>query len=703
MRSGTIAWFLGTLSLHSLATLPELPWSGLLFSCLLLLALPRPFCLALCFLAGFVWTGWCAETLIAERPPSDLLDRDIEVHGVITDIPKLGQRRTRFEFAPEVLRVDGEQVSVQGLWRLSWYEDAPALVPGQRWRLKVRLKAPRQILSADNFDYQRHLFRNQITAVGYVREDSANLLLGTPSSGQPLNRLRAELANDIRTALGDARHQGVIAALVVGVRYGIPPTTGELMRRTGTAHLMAISGLHVAIAASLGFLFGRGCWRLSGAWRQRYPAPKVAALGALLTATAYAALAGFSLPTQRALVMLVVAVLALLSDRSKTPTQVYFCALLAVLIWDPFSPLDGGFWLSFGAVAALVLGHATLLRPTTAMRTWFRIQCLLAVALLPLMVTYYSVVNLATLPANLIAVPWAALMIVPPALLGGLLELLFTGAGAWPWWIAETAFAALYDYLTWLDRLDLLIPVQLRDTAVLACTVAGALLLLTPRGFPGRWLGLLCIPILLVPANSTAPKDLRITVFDTGRGYATVLQSADRAVVFDAGPSYSANFGFADAVLVPHLKSRGVHHVDALVISRPMPSRVGGSRSLLESYAVERLLVPQASAFPVTGAEACEGVLIGRYTGLTLRAVRTLEGGAGCRLLVTSGDQEIAVLDPDFGPSLGLPGVADLRLPHPSSRNTRQGILTTYEYLLDGRRAVRTESPGEKRIRYWHY
>ncbi len=702
MRSGTIAWLLGTLTLHHLAALPDLPWGILVVCCAPLLALPGRWRLPAWYLAGFLWTGFTAQALLAERPESGLLQRDIVVRGVVTGVPQLEARRTRFEFAPEHLLKDGAEEALQGLWRLSWYQDPPALRPGQLWQLKVRLTIPKQALTPGSFDYQKYLFRNRITALGYVREDSANVMHAETGWRRPLDRLRARLAERIGDDLGPAYHSGIIAALTVGVRQDLEPAARELLRRTGTAHLMAISGLHVAIAASLGFVFGRGSWHLLGAFRQRFPVSKLAAVGALLTATAYAALAGFSLPTQRALVMLGTAVVALLADRGKTGSQVYCWALLVVLVWDPLATLDGGFWLSFGAVAALMLAYSTQIRRPGAVREWFRVQCLLAIALLPLMVGFFGVVNLATVPANLIAVPWTAATIVPLALLGALLELLGDGWGTVPWQIAARAYSALEVFLVWIDGLDLLHPVRPPSFAVMALTVVGVLLLLSPRGFPGRWLGLLCLSALLFLPFPRSTAELELIVFETGRGYCTVLRSPELTVVYDAGPRYSTRSDFANAVLVPYLKNQGVDTIDALVISRPLASRVGGSRSLQEAFAVNRILVPSRAALPIQRAESCDGAHVGHPGALQVRSEHTQGGTSRCRIRISWGEKELALLDPDAdSPTGSEAGIELLRQQTPEAGPG--GILQTRVYALDGLELMQTESLAASRLRYWHH
>jgi competence protein ComEC len=145
-----------------------------------------------------------------------------------------------------------------------------------------------------------------------------------------------------------------------GIAAALTPAQWEVFSRTGTSHLIAISGLHVGLVAGFVFLLARWLWSRSTWLMARLAAPRAAALAALMAALAYAALAGFAISTQRALLMLMVVMLALLAGRTLRPASALLLALLAVLLLHPSSLLSYGFWLSFGAVAVLLyaLGRA---------------------------------------------------------------------------------------------------------------------------------------------------------------------------------------------------------------------------------------------------------------------------------------------------------------------------------------------------------
>ena len=147
---------------------------------------------------------------------------------------------------------------------------------------------------------------------------------------------------------------GLVQALSLGERSAIPPDQWEVLTRTGTNHLVAISGLHVGLVAGFAFLVTRRLWTWSPRLTLALAAPRAATVAALGAALGYSALAGFSISTQRSLIMLAVLLGALYWGRTARPFAALILALGLVLALDPQALLSYGFWLSFGAVAALL-------------------------------------------------------------------------------------------------------------------------------------------------------------------------------------------------------------------------------------------------------------------------------------------------------------------------------------------------------------
>jgi competence protein ComEC len=313
--------------------------------------------------AGFSYAAWRAHVRLAYELPVALEGRDIDVVGHIKGLPSRGDNGVRFVFAVE--SAAGASKNFPQLIQLSWIaDDAPApavgLEPGARWRFQVRLKRPHGNANFGVRDGEAALFARNIRATGYiVRPASAERLDGVAAGvGVQIDRWRAALRARIDAALADAPHRGIVVALAIGAQDVVSAADWQLMRATGTSHLVAISGLHIGFVAGLAAWLSGALWRRSGLvgrnWPLVLPAQKVSAVCGAMFAACHAALAGFNVPAQRALWMLAVVALSFVSGRTVAPLVVLAWALGLVLLIDPWAVVSAGFWLSFCAVAAIL-------------------------------------------------------------------------------------------------------------------------------------------------------------------------------------------------------------------------------------------------------------------------------------------------------------------------------------------------------------
>jgi competence protein ComEC len=192
-------------------------------------------------------------------------------------------------------------------------------------------------MNPGGFDYEGWLFRQGFRATGYVRPATTNRLIESHWYYHPIDRIRQHLLEGITAALPDSPYRGLLLALTLGERRDITPTQWQTLQRTGTNHLMAISGLNIGLLAGLAYFLGRRLWLLRPQNTLILPAPQAAAIGAILSALFYSALAGFSIPTQRALIMVSIVMLALLAKRPIFSPRPLALALIVVLLWDPLA------------------------------------------------------------------------------------------------------------------------------------------------------------------------------------------------------------------------------------------------------------------------------------------------------------------------------------------------------------------------------
>ena len=540
--------------------------------------------------AGFLWALLHAHLQLADRLPPALEGRDLMVEGRVADLPQSRPGMLRFVF--EVERVIGPE-HYAGRVRLSWYDAAPVLRAGDRWRLPVRLRAPRGFANPGGFDYEGWLFRRGLGATGYVRKGEARRLA---DGGYSVSRTRQALAEEIDRQLPGARFAGVIRALAVGDRSGLSKEHWQLFRRTGTSHLMAISGLHIGLVAGAAFFLGRGIARI-GCLPARIPHVWPAAAAAALAALAYAALAGFAVPTQRALLMMAVVMSSLVLRRQLSATAGLSRAALAVVLVDPRALGSPGFWLSFLAVGAILFAStARASAPGGAPARWWwrlvRIQVFLGVALAPVVLLYYAEHPVGAPLANLVAVPWVGCVVVPAALIGTLLSPAWPGGGALGLELAHLGVELLWPCLEAVQRLAPMVPASggAPGWAVAAAGI-GVLTLLAPRGWPARWVGgAWMLPLFFAGSDGPAAGALWVSLLDVGQGLSVVVRTERHVLVYDSGPWFSPRFDAGSGVVAPYLRSNGITKIDMLVLSHGDRDHIGGVRGLLDRIPADVVL-----------------------------------------------------------------------------------------------------------------
>ncbi|HYG13340.1 MAG TPA: DNA internalization-related competence protein ComEC/Rec2, partial [Methylophilaceae bacterium] len=520
--------------------------------------------------AGFMWAACAAHLRLADALPSAWEGRDIEVIGVVATLPQHNERGQRFEFDVEQVLTAGaivpEHISV------SWYRPgfahadaqtriegrarAPQAHAGERWQLTVRLKRPHGNLNPHGFDLEAWLLERDIRATGYVREDDGNRLLQSLvlRPAYAAEAIRERIRTRMTAALEGRNYAGILQALAIGDEGAIEQAQWEVFRRTGTSHLMSISGLHITMLAGLVFGLIYHLWRRSQRLTLRLPARKAATAAGLMTALLYAVVAGFSVPTQRTLYMLAVFAAALWFGRNLAVTRVLTYALVLVALLDPWAVLAPGFWLSFGAVAVIAFAAAGRLQSSHWLRAAASTQWAVSLGLVPLLLVLFQQVSLVSPLANALAIPLVSFVVVPLTLLGTALpfdSLLHLAH----WWMS-----VCMQFLQWLA----LLPVstwqqQAPPVWTLPLAVIGILWLLLPRGFPLRWLGLTgLLPMLLLQSQLPAPGAMEVAVLDVGQGLAVVVRTAQHALLYDVGPRYSAQTDSGNRIVLPYLRASGI-------------------------------------------------------------------------------------------------------------------------------------------------
>jgi competence protein ComEC len=642
-----LAFALGVALLHLLPWLPPLLWGALAASLSAVAAL-RYHWLRLPFwlLLGAFWAQWNACLLLCSPFPDDLARVPLVVEGRIASIPSDSGSARRFLLDVERTWQDGEPLPFKGLVRLSWYDRPPPLRAGEQWRLSVRLKPRHGLANPGTFDFERWLFEQGIKATGNLRRGDPPERLDAGAGAYWLDRGRERLARHLARVLEDAPALPLIQALVIGDRSGFDQDDWEVLTRTGTNHLVAISGLHVGLIAGGVFVLVRRLWSLSARLTVGLAAPRAAAIGGVLAALGYAGLAGFAVSTQRALVMVAVVLAALFWQRTLRPYHALILALVGVLLVDARAVLSPGFWLSFGAVAALLFSLGHRLPSRDLWTRWGRAQWAVAIGLLPLLFLLFGRASLIAPLVNLVAVPIFSLMLLPLVLVASLVSLI-PGLEL-PLQLTAHLLGWCLDGLSWIAGLSwAAMALPQRPIWVWPVAGAGVLLLLAPRGLPGRWLGaLLLLPMFVLRAPEPAYGEARFTLLDVGLGLAAVVRTREGTLVYDTGPGFPSGFNTGSAVVAPFLAAQGVGRIERLVISHADGDHAGGLVGLVDRVAIDRIDSGEPGRLGLPGVEPCRAGEQWEWSGVSFHFLHPADASfrgndASCVLRVEAGGRSI--------------------------------------------------------------
>lgn len=587
MIKTAISFMLGCLLFLQLPTLADPAWLWLMLVSAITLLIIAKTRLVAYILFGGLWVLIQANIVLNDRLPPELEGNDLVITGVIANVPEHDGQRIRFEFMPDKT---AEQIKLPNTLRLNWYKPLPSsLNAGEHWQLKVRLKQIHGMANPGSFDYERWLFQRRIGATGYVRNHHDNISLAKPPF-YSVNALRQQLVDKLSVHLHGSPQLGLIQGLTTGIRDAISAEQWQTLRGSGTNHLLAISGLHIGLASAIGFFVFRWLWSRRAKNLLLLPVTEAAAIAGFFAALFYAALAGFAIPTQRALIMVATVMTAIVIRRPVAPSSVLAFSLLLVLIWDPFAVLSAGFWLSFSAVALILFTSQNRFPPPRWQ--WLKIHTLIAFGLTPLLLLFFMQTSLIAPIANVVAVPFISLVIVPILLLATLLLWLFEPLGVALFKLADHLLAFFWPLLDYFASLPFAnwTSIQLPFYYFLAVTL-GTLLLLAPRGFPAKWLGIIGLsPLLLFSPAHPEQGEFWFTLLDVGQGLSAVVQTKEHTLVYDTGPKFSDTFNTGTAIVQPYLQHQGINKIDTLVISHADNDHVGGAKPLMKNIPVDTLL-----------------------------------------------------------------------------------------------------------------
>lgn len=542
-------------------------------------------------LLGLILSALTANHQLNSRLPTEFEGKDILLEGIVKDIPDNRKDGVRFKF--KVLKAhnpaDKKQLEITGVVKLGWFQKRQQIRAGEQWQLRVRLKRPSGFMNPGGFDYEKWLFTQKIIATGYIRKGTENHRIHL-APWWSINHLREKINQEIQNKVKNKESAALLSALAVADRNNMDDSQWQVLKDTGTSHLIAISGLHIAIIAGFSFFLIMLIWRIFPRLNEEMSLQLAGGIAGVIFATIYALLAGFTLPTQRALLMVIVILIGLVSRKNYSSSTTLAIALLAVLMLDPLAAMTISFWLSFSAVALILM---ILKRQIIKSRfQMLRLQLFLSLGMLPLTLIFFGEGSLSAPIANLIAIPWVSILVVPLTLLGVIFLPLSEFISSALLNLAGFSIHYLFQLLTLISNSSISsVGSDGVPLLYLLFAMFGVLFLLLPKGFPARWLGLiLFLPALLFVAKVPEQGAFSFSLLDAGQGTASVIHTSNHTLIYDAGTRLSSSFDIGKLVVIPYLKSKGVQSVDMMILSHDNLDHRGGAKAIINEIHVKEVL-----------------------------------------------------------------------------------------------------------------
>lgn len=577
-------------------------WQGYHWFCWLfpLLLLPFYWCFpkstylhaGCAFVIGGLWASVQVQSTLAMWLPERHLGESVFLQGEVEPFSwregKTHYGAIRYGFVLNAVFSAGDK-EFSGKIRLAYYptadKDVEPFAGGERILVEARLKPPNSTVNEGVLSRVQLDFARGVIAQGTVRTITAR---EPPQPGLAL--WREQISNHLQRELAPwPKAQRLVPALVVADKRHLTEQEWQGYRESGTAHLLAISGLHVSLVAGFVWLLGR--WVLLLLPFVKGVAQVYAVWPALLAALIYAALAGFSLPTQRAVIMCAAMMLFFARGQAVGVFTCFRYACFVVLLWAPLSVVDPSFWLSFGAVFALLL-----LFYIGQKVTWWRAQLMLSFGVGALGAWWFGSWGLLSPLANWVLIPLFVWCLVPISLL--------MVVGLPVKWLAPVLEMGIWLSEQWLLGLE---PWQWQLQGAhsfwaLLGVVLVALIVFLPRLPFAPWvLVSWLLPWLWPSIQAPGAGEFDYITLDVGQGQASVIRTKNHLLLYDTGPTWgTSNAG--ESVLVPWLTQQP-QTLELGVISHGDSDHSGGAQAVRDKWPTLTWLAGEPELF--SGAQAC--------------------------------------------------------------------------------------------------
>lgn len=607
-----------------------------------------------------------------------------QIAGYVCSIPQSSNQTTRFDFC-----VDRIGKRTLAFWqsnkiRVTWGKYAvvadPIVKAGQHWQLQVKLKPVHGKVNLHAFDYEKWLVSENYIGTASVRK-RAQLLTGfNPSASY--HKYRQAIFDKLFQLTADNASQGLMLALLMGERGGLSDDNWKVFQASGTAHLLAISGLHIGIAALWSYWIISFLWRRSKRLCRWIATPLAAEVASLAGALILYALSGLGLPATRAVIMLSIFLVCRWSGIYLRMLNVLGFALLLILIIHPFAVLSMSFWLSFSAVLTIALVLDREIAQAHPWLSWLKINGFLYLAMMPVSWLFFGQVSWVALLANLILIPLTTFILTPLLYIGAILSLFAAHLSKFVFdvvdWIFSLSYVLQSHFANWNSLLEFH---SLPGGAILAATLLLVLIIL-PRKLPFKWLALPLSVMLLLPGSSSREQQslLKVWVFDIGQGLAIYMETPQNNLIYDTGWG-NRDYALIKSSVLPFIKRQGIQHIDKVIISHDDADHSGGLPWLKELVSVDEIIAGESLL--TSPSTSCHRYPNWIWQGLLFEFIKVVKPG------VHQGNNSsciLAVKAEDF--SLLLPGDIERQV---ERILLRQGI-SQFDFLIAPHHGSNTSS-----------
>lgn len=478
--------------------------------------------------------------------------------------------------------------------KLNYYranqETKESLLSGSFWRLAIKLKPIHGRLNPGGFDYEKWLVSGGYIGTGYIKE--AVQITPSFSLKSHYHKMRQLIFNRLTSVLPESEFRGIIYALAMGERTSINPQQWQAVQGSGTSHLLAISGLHIGIAAMWSYylmLFAISRVHWIG---RKVPAQRLAQIASLIGATSIALISGLGYPAQRALIMLSVFLLVRWLGRQMSLANTLALSVLVITLLQPFSILTVSFWLSVLAVSIIVLILSYQQKSNGQHRSfkdWLRINWFLFLGLIPITWITFDGFSIVAFGANLLLIPITSFISTPLIYIGMILMAFNITLASWVFLIVEQAIWLTYQIQKLFSEFNQAISFSALSFELFILLLSAMLIVLLPAKMPGKSL---LVPIILLNAmvffDNQSNDRFKMVVFDIGQGLAIHISVGDKHLLYDTGYG-SSDFSMASSSLIPYFKRQGISQLDKLIISHDDADHSGGFREINQQLLVKKI------------------------------------------------------------------------------------------------------------------